>query len=371
MSKANSRTGVRRKEEQVTLPWRRFTSRPLVPFIDEVIRHLNETAQPETFEALYRNPIPKDVQFFILKPDIVLDGRKRPNGDLAPCPMCTPNKYLTGSLIHIPSMECVAVIGHCCAEKESIAKAEREYKVRAKLKAEEDYLLACLPLINQRMEVLIGLRPYAKEAMRLYRRFRHRVPAVHSLLRSTKHQYRGHLMLSEIIRGEDESKVDYFGPSGFKGHGSGAVESREVNFGLLAGSIAVINDYKPVNDLETLIRQLESVQQPPTEEAVVEFICNVSNEQRRAAVAILRIVDAGVKRFVARLTEFFQFFTPENIATVNAFGTSPLNHLRFTAIYEQYRRPHVTIKQGQGVCLLAVEHLFDPNAFRWPDPEKG
>lgn len=364
----NGSRGVTDGENKQLVSWRPFPERPLGMFVESVIQHLKDTAQPETMEALYRNPIPKDVEFYIIKKDIVLDGRKRPEGDNAPCPMCTPNKFLTGALIHIPSLQCVAVIGHCCADKEAMANAEREYKHRNRRDYEETYLLQSLPLVDARMAVLLSLQPAAAEAQRLYRKFKHNLPMVHSLLRSTKHQFRGNLMLSEIIRGgEDEEESDYFGPAGFRGRGTSEIETREHDFGILNGSLAVINEFHPVKDLETVIRQLESIESRPDEEAAINFICEMSERQRHAAVAIMEGIDKGVDKFAGRLKEFAQFFTRENAEVMNAFGTSPLNSLHFTVTFEiLHKRPCLRIKHGSKLCKLDVGPQFAALDYEWP-----
>src|SRR6187200_1371652 len=102
---------VSRVTKDSSLPFRRLADRPSTVFVETVLKELRDKASPELIEELYRNPIPKDVQFFILR-QVELDGLKRPNGDNAPCPMCMPNKFLRGALIYIPVMQCCAVIGH-------------------------------------------------------------------------------------------------------------------------------------------------------------------------------------------------------------------------------------------------------------------
>jgi hypothetical protein len=341
---------------------------PTGQYIDEVLLQLKETAQPETLPSLFRNQIPKDEEFRIIKKDIELDGKKRPDGDNAPCPMCTPNKFLNCSLVYLPKMQCCAVIGHCCADKQNAANAEREYKLRTTRDYEDDYLLGTLPLVNARMAVLESLKPAAAEAMRLYRRFRHQLPQVHALLRTTKHQYRGNLMLSEVIRGgEDAAESDYFGPAGFQGRGRTEIETREHNYGLMSGAVAVISDYNPAKELEFITRQMASVHALPTPEAALEFVTAIDERQRHAGVAIMEAVDEGVQKFANRVREFLQFFTRENAAVLNAFGQSPYNSIHFSVTFEKLKRgPSMRIKQGLKICKLDVGPQFCALDFDWP-----
>jgi hypothetical protein len=376
MAKGGSRKGsrgVNSKQTKPTLPWRPFREWPPGPFVESVLQHLKDTAQPETMPSLFRNQISKNEEFRIIRKDITLDGTKRPEGDNAPCPMCTPNKFLTCSLVYLPNIQACAVIGHCCADKQNAADAERDYKRRTTERHEEDYLLGCLPLVEARMTILTSLKPAAAEALRLYRRFRKDLPQVQALLRHTKHQYRGNLILSEIIRGgeDDEKENDYFGPAGFRGRGTTDIETREHNYGLMSGTLAVIQDYNPVKELEWLTRQLASVHALPTEDAALEFICAIDDRQRHAGVVIMEGVDEGIIKFTNRVREFLQFITRENAQVLNAFGTSDHNSVYFTAEYETlHKRPSLRIKQGSKTCKLEVGPQFSALEFTWPTPPK-
>src|SRR6476660_5172741 len=95
---------------RVASPKQELTYRPVLDwpssiFIQNVIAHLKTHAQPETCDLLYRNRIPKTTKFRIVQ-RIELGGRKRPDGDLAPCPMCTTNRFLSGALVYLPDMLC-------------------------------------------------------------------------------------------------------------------------------------------------------------------------------------------------------------------------------------------------------------------------
>jgi hypothetical protein len=140
------------------------------------VARIKETAQPELIESLYRNHIPKDARFRVLKHLITVEGTKRPEGDHCPCPMCTPNRFLTGSLVWFPDLQFCAFIGNCCANDDVLAEAEKERKWREKRDSEEDYLLAALPLVAPKVTVLESLKPVALEAVRAYRKIRNTLP---------------------------------------------------------------------------------------------------------------------------------------------------------------------------------------------------
>lgn len=271
-----------------SLPWRPFNDRPTGIWIDETVERIKETAQPELIESLYRNPIPKDSKFRVLKHLITVNGTKRPNGDNCPCPMCTPNRFLTGSLVWFPDLQCCAFIGNCCANDDVLAEAEKERKWREKRDSEEGYLLEVLPLVGPKLMVLETLKPVASDAMKSYRKMRNTLPQVHEQLRKMKQHHGGELTLTEIIRDQsEENQDDYHGPAGFKGRGKDAVETRDVTFGTFSGHIAVHKDYNPTKELEDIHRSLTSVASDSYGQDALDFIVGMTEAQRHAAVVIL------------------------------------------------------------------------------------
>ncbi|WP_338830691.1 hypothetical protein [Bradyrhizobium sp. 27S5] len=218
MTKDSRKSRGTKGSEVKVLPWRTFKDRPSGIWIEETVAQITETGQPELIESLYRNSIPKDAKFRKLRQLITVNGTRRPDGDLCPCPMCAPNRFLTGTLVWFPDLQCCAFIGNCCADADVLAEADRVWKFEEKRKFEEDYLLANLPLVAPKLAILEKLKPVALEATRAYRKFRTSLPQVHELLRRMKHQHGDQLTLTEIIRNEStEDESDYYGPAGSKG----------------------------------------------------------------------------------------------------------------------------------------------------------
>jgi hypothetical protein len=294
---------------------------------------------------------------------------------MADCPMCTPNRFLSGALVWLPELQCCAVIGHCCADKEARDEAEREFKQRTKRDYEEEYLLRGLPLLPQKAAVLTQLRPAAEETRRLFRKLRREVPTVQKHLRDLKTRKGGHLILYEILSGaEDEMGSDYVGPSGFRGRGGSEVNSRDIEFGILAGMTAVTQDYNPVKDLDEIQRALESLGDLPTEEAVMDFICAMDERRRSAAVAILQMIDKRHARFVEKVADFTRFFTDENIARIHAYGTHTLNPFSIEAKLENvYGQRRLTIRHKDEISKLMLPSQAHDIDHRWPvapEPDK-
>jgi hypothetical protein len=358
--------GVKSSRAETNLPWRPFNDRPTGIWIDETVARIKQTAQPELIESLQRNRIPKDAKFRVLRHLITVDGTKRPESDSCPCPMCTPNRFLTGSLVWFPELQYCAFIGNCCANDNVLAEAEKEWKWRQRRDNEEDYLLAALPLVGQKLETLDNLKPVALEAMRAYRKFRNSLPVVHEQLRKIKQQYGGQLTLTEIIRDESQENEDYFGPAGFKGRGKDGVETRDHTFGSFSGHIAVVRDFNPGKELDHIHRMLTSVAANSYGQDPLEFICSMTEKQRHAAVVILRDVEASTIKLRSRLKDLASFYSRENAENLNRFFTHRLNSIYYQVELTSVRsQPTIRFKKGNGVYNLVRGSWATKLDFDW------
>ncbi|MCS3451536.1 MULTISPECIES: hypothetical protein [Bradyrhizobium] len=367
MTKGGRKSRGVKGSEVKTLPWRTFKDRPSGVWIDETVARIKETAQPELIESLYRNQIPKDARFRVLRHLITIDGTKRPEADHCPCPMCTPNRFLTGSLVWFPDLQFCAFIGNCCANDDVQAEAEKERKWREKRDSEEDYLLAMLPLVAPKVTVLDSLKPIALEAVRAYRKIRNTLPQVHETLRRMKQHHGGELTLTEIIRDESEENDDYYGPAGFKGRGKDGVETRDVTFGTFSGHIAVHKDYNPPKELETIHRKLMSVAANAYDQDALDFICGMTEAQRHAAVVILRDVEESIVKFKARLLDLTYFYTRQNADRLGQFFTHELNSIYYKVEYTTVRgQPTLRFKKGASHYDLIRGSWAEKLEFDWP-----
>jgi hypothetical protein len=282
--------------------------------------------------------------------------------------MCTTNRLLSGALVYLPGLQCCAVIGHCCADKEQRDQAEREYKRRTLRDYEETLLLTTLPLIPARAISLGRLRPAAEEARRLYRKFRKEARSVHGHLRELKARRGGYLNVTELIEGErEDDDVQNYGPTGFSRRRKDDALTREIEFGMFAGQIAVIKDFNPVKELDDALRILLSLDVTPTEEHTLEFIVGMTEKQRHAAVAIIEAIDSERRKLIARLHNCAQFFARENIEPINSYGSHPSNPFPIEAKYDVFRgQPRVAIKHRGELCLLLVGQQLNAIEFEWP-----
>lgn len=279
-----------------------------------------------------------------------------------------PNRFLTGSLVWFPDLQFCAFIGNCCADADVLAEAEREWKYREKKRLDEDYLLAALPLVAQKRAILQTLRPVALEAVRAYRKFRNTLPQVHDQLRQMKHRYGGQLTLTEVIRDEsDEEESDYHGPAGFKGRGKDAVETRDHTFGSFTGFTAVVRDYNPLKDLETIQRKLASVAPNGYGDEALYFIAAMSDQERNVSVIILQEVEELVATFRHKLKDLGSFYTRENAESLNRFYAHDLNPLYYRVELTSVRsQPTLRFKKGTSNYDLVRESWATKLDFDWP-----
>lgn len=343
------------------MPHRVFKDAPTTFFCDEVSEFIGKTGQPEKHPDLYTAPIPKDAPYKILR-KIKIDGKKRPDGDMAPCPMCSPNRFLEGELVHVPSLQAVAVIGRCCATH--AAQAEREFKIREAKKFEEDYLLAAFPFLASKRATIVRARSIAEQTQKMYRTFRRDMPELQARLRTLKERSNARLVLYEQISPEGEGAEDYIGPAGFRGSGA-QNQFRETDFGFIAGTTALIKDYQPVRELNDVDRNISFLDFDGDEEAAINFIAAMTDRERHATVHSLKLADARYEKFAQRIQDCLAFFSPENIARLNRFGTHPLNHQPFAARVKVINKRHFVEFEDHGKCSIAFNPDLAKFDFRW------
>ena len=182
-------------------PFRRFKERPTLIFINETRDLILQTGLPELIPELYHAPISKTEPYQKLCSFRIKDG-KRPEGDYAPCPMCTPNRYLDGILAYFPRLQAVAAIGHCCADAQTRATADLESDRREAKDYQETLLLNELPIVHAKIAVARAAKPIAQEARRIYRQFRSRGSAMHHVLKKTLRGRDGLLTIAESVASE-------------------------------------------------------------------------------------------------------------------------------------------------------------------------
>lgn len=264
--------------------------------------------------------------------------------------MCSPNRFLKGFLVWLPQLQVASVIGHCCADHAD--DAEREFKAREKLNRQEDFLLASLPLLRGKHQILLSLRGAADDAWLLYRSFRAKTPGVQQQLRQIKDHSNAVLRLTETITDANGLEVKGYGPAGYR---RGDVLSRDVEFGQLRGTTATISNYRPVVELQDALRAATGFEFDGDESAALDLIAGMSLQERGAAVKIVQLVDGYYEKFISRLRDFADFWSTDNIKNLNAFGSSPLNPTPFEARRTlNHNRAVVVIRQDNKEFRMVI-----------------
>lgn len=349
-----------RSEPSFQRPFTRYLSEPSPQVQEEWMKTIAETGQPEICEGLYTGPLPPDTKYRILR-RVYIDKKKRPNRDLAPCPMCTSNRFLRGSLVYVPALECASVIGRCCAEHAD--EAERHYEITRRVRWEEDYLLSALPYVASKQRTVTEAKCVTDEIQRVYRQLRNEAHETHVALRTLKDRNNARLTLYDFD--EQETNDGYVGPAGF-GRGNPKREAKPIEFGQLIGTTALIGDYKPVTELSYVYRNISVIPFDGDELAAIEFIGKLTPEERRAAVATLQIADRNYDKFVRRAKDCLDFFSAESAARLNAYGTHHLNPHPFSVrIQSSLSWRMFELRTPKKRCMISIDAKVFDFDFSW------
>ncbi len=343
-----------------------FKDKPTKFFCDDVTEFIRKTGEPEKHPELYTGRIDPNEEYEILR-HVKIDGKKRPNGDKAPCPMCTPNRFFEGDLIYLKRMHVATVIGRCCAVHAQ--QAEQRYKQEQKKFNDESYLLEAFKYLASKRATISAARSVAEQTLDAYRKFRREMPDLQERLRAIKERGNAQMVLYEIIEPteEDEQKEsDYFGPAGFRGRGDFGAQSRDIDFGYMRGTTALIKIYQPVTELNDIDRNISFLNFDGDEEDALNFIAAMSDSERRATVASLQLADQKYVRFSERVQDCLAFFSPDNIDRLNCFGSHPLNHQPFSAsISVTWKRRIVRFKEGMVTAFIPINAELYEFDFSW------
>lgn len=333
---------------------REFRERPLPMFVEGVREHIRATGQPETHPDLFHSTIDNKARFEILS-RILINRRKRPRLDKAPCPMCTADKFLDGRLCWFPDLKVAAVIGHCCADHATNIEANKRFRREEDRNYEESYLLAALPLVPQKLRHLEIMRGPALEARRLNRLIRKQAPALKDAIAfATQHD--GRLLITV----EFQRLQTGTGPAGFR---PGGMIDETLDFGVLRGLPLFASRFQPEHDLDEIGRYLAPWCVGEDEEQVIAAICEMDDVQRHRAYTVLSDIDhRRIPRLTAKLSECAAFFDDANLARFDQWGQHPANPQRLSARTERVQGlSRFVIAYGRQEARLVPDGvLFQP-----------
>lgn len=152
-------------------------------------KHVGATGQPETFHNISTARPPKDGELIVLHHPIDIERGKRPDSDMAPCPICSPGKpkYLTGgTLIWCEATQAIYAIGPKCSvtlwEDGRLNRAVNLYLQTESAKANASGLVAALALIPAQRTWISNHRSMAEKAERYQKNFAKQAPKLRGAL---------------------------------------------------------------------------------------------------------------------------------------------------------------------------------------------
>lgn len=281
--------------------------------VDRICTQIAATGEPEGLSKLHRGPIGKDEPFLIVR-ELSIPRDRRADGGKAPCPMCRPNKFLDGRLVWFTQLEALALIGHCCAGRETRIAAEREYRAREAKARAEDFLLQTLPNLAALRSEHLDMGPRVVATQNVFDRFRHAGAAFQRALRQAT-KGGGFLSVAEVLGPGAQG-----GPSGLRTAGS-TVETRDVSFGILSGPAAVATRCHVADDLAVVGGLLDSFPAIIDEDSALDYLASLDDSALLACERRLRDIHKKLGEIAGRLDEIASFFTVANAARITAWGS--------------------------------------------------
>ena len=315
-----------------------FDTRPSDALIEAFLQHVRETGEPENFPSITTTkPAPDSPPVFLRR--FSIDRRKRRDGDMAPCPICSPAapKYLNDAyLVWYPEERVLRAIGPECGDSvfggTQYAEAKATFDLAERERLAVEFLQKNLPKALSMLVALRSLADAADEAERLHDQLRKRAPRIHAALRALKKG--GGAISVSIVTARDKNGDDAraIGPRGFSKAGS-EYDSTEEVFGYLPDTPAILTKFKPAQALQPLLQQLMDLPQLQTSEEAFLWACDESDNllTLEAAVATLRNCSAGYVEISGRLDRFADFFSSGLFEKLNLWGEHEENSFRMHA----------------------------------------
>lgn len=307
-----------------------FEARPSPNYIESIRAHVAGTGMPETFAGLHPGPIDKDEPFHILGP-ISVPRYKRPDGKKAPCPRChCSDKFFEGQLVWFWELQAVAVVGHCCASAQQSNEAVIEYRQREARERAEAYLLQFLADVPRHVRRSRALAAPIAECQRFHDRFRTDGGPFQRALRNAT---RGD---AQLVVTEDLGPLLAGGPAGMRTSGSSR-DTRDVQFGPLAGRSAVASECRAAADLAAATPFFEGLNGYTTDDAVLDFIISLTDEEKTKAANDLAAAIKLLASVEETLADFRRFLSEPNLARVTSWGAHHENPTPMAAGCMPYR----------------------------------
>jgi hypothetical protein len=330
-----------------------YRFRPTESVVQIFLEHVRRTAQPETSPTINRSKPRADSRPIYLR-RFDVDRAKRPNGDMAPCPICSPNdpKFLNGGyLVWYPDEGVIRAIGPECGDTvfggDQYAKALVQFNLDERQRRAEDFLERNLVKVLAMHAALEAIRPAAIEAERLYQELRAKMRKTGAELQRIE---RNDFVLSlsiyrEIPEAELEVYDDDDGSGVFEEDGTKYVIDN-VTFGRLPDSTILYPKFQPVKDHNEIAQLLCTLPKLMSTQEAFLWICDHERlDHLEQAGQIMRRASRLYVRLADRLDRFNAFFSRSVFAQLNAWGQHPQNSFDLAA---EFANGEFTLRHGRG-----------------------
>lgn len=295
-----------------------FKSIPSGVVVDAFIRHVEATGAPETFDRISTTKPPDEGLLRVLT-RFRATRAKRPRGDLAPCPICSPwdPQFLVGVLVWCEATSAIYAIGLECSTKlwreGRLDQEIAAYDLRASKRELEDKLLAILPLVPASRRWVAAHLDIAIAADRLSRGFRRRAPRVYSTVKQAFSRG-GELPIRQLVNeAPPPDAITLVGATFVK---------------------AEFNAERRLARIDELLLSLDSGDDPLE---CIETISGMPEEQLLKALKFLREADKENRRVFAHLEGCALFLSTENMARLARWSELPGAPFRLMAYAERGR----------------------------------
>lgn len=345
-----------------------FLEYPSDEFIGAWITHIKQTGRPEMFDGVSTTKPPRNGRIVLLARKIVVPVKKRDDGNLVPCPICSTecSKFITGYMAWFPLEGVVRFIGHQCGAKYfdtgKFRQAEKDLRDKLAVAARRKFLENNIHLVPDLIARLDRILPKAQAASQVNKHCAIKHSALWRMLGAqTKDGSALHVheQTSTVVASE-------FGDR-FK--------SRKV--AELVGLTALLMKYEPEKPIRQAINRLKSLHLEERDD-VGEFLRGLDEKEQEFVESAIRNAADVLGKERVRLLDFEQFFAAENLKALTQWGQHPMAPTRLRAgLRSEGNRTIFLVDWDSEHEYLRVElpgSLFDPIAplptLIWTDEDK-
>jgi len=325
-----------------------FSTKPSDAIIDAFLQSVRDTGEPETFPSITTTKPPPDSKPVFLR-RFSIDRKCRRDGEMAPCPICSPAspKYLhEGYLTWYPDEQVIRAIGPECGDAvfggTQYAEAKAAFDLVERERLAVEFLQKNLPKTLSMLVALRSLEDAAVEAERLHEQMRRGAPRIHAKLRHMK-SAGGAISVSIVREKTKKDDARSIGPRGF-GKADSDYDSTEEVFGHLPDTTALYAKFEPIVELRELLNRLTDLPQLQSTDDAFLWACDASEslERLETAVEVLRDCAAGYVRLADRLDRFAEFFSVKLFNQLDQWGQHEAGafHLEAEAANGVFRLEH-------------------------------